>query len=366
MKRKRILCAVGTRPEAVKMAPVILELQKRGERFELLTVATAQHREMLDEVFKVFHIKPDVDLDLMRPNQSLIDITVRVLDAISQQIDAFKPHAVLAQGDTITVMTTATACFLKQVRFGHVEAGLRTGDLLAPFPEEFNRRVASLATHYHFAPTDGARKNLLAEGIPSARIHVTGNPIVDALRQMLARTNPPASPVPQGTPYVLMTCHRRESFGAKMHGIFGAVRDFAARHPDICVVYPVHPNPNVSGPAHNVLGASKNVLLTVPTDYPSFVHAMQNCLFILTDSGGMQEEGVTLGKPVLVLRDVTERPEGVEAGGCKLIGTDPNAIGSWMERLLNDRDLARTMSAASAVFGDGQASKRIADSLAAD
>jgi UDP-N-acetylglucosamine 2-epimerase (non-hydrolysing) len=366
MKRKKILCVVGTRPEAIKMAPIILRLQERKGDFELLTVAAAQHRELLDDVFTVFRIHPDTDLDIMRPNQTLADIAVRVLEAMPSLFDSFHPDVVMAQGDTTTVMATAMACYFNAARFAHVEAGLRTGNLFAPYPEEFNRRVAALAAHYHFAPTEGAQRNLLAEGVPPARIHVTGNPIVDALRYILARTQPPPSPVPAGTPYVLMTCHRRESFGPAIRGIFGAVRDFADRHPGLRVWYPVHPNPNVSVPAREILADLPNILLTEPLDYITFLHALKGCRFLLTDSGGIQEEGVTLGKPVLVLRNVTERPEGVEAGGCQLVGTDPEAVGSWLERLLTDDGIYEKMSSASAVFGDGRTADQIADILAVD
>ncbi len=364
--RKRVMCVVGTRPEAIKMAPILLEFRRRKNRFNLLTVATAQHRELLDDVFNLFAIRPDVDLDVMRPNQTLADITIRILDALPRLFDTFRPDVVLAQGDTTTVMAAATACFFRKIPFGHVEAGLRSGDLFAPYPEEFNRRVVSLAAQYHFAPTDGARRNLLAEAVPAERIHVTGNPIVDALRSILARTRAPRRPVPAGAPFILMTCHRRESFGEPVRGVFGAVRDFARRHPDWFVWYPVHPNPNVHRPARDILGRVPNVLLTQPVNYVTLLHAMRACRFVLTDSGGIQEEGVTLGKPVLVLRGVTERPEGVKAGGCRLVGTDPKAVGSWLERLLTDRKAYRRMSNASAVFGDGHAAKRIADVLAAD
>ncbi|MFH0908184.1 MAG: UDP-N-acetylglucosamine 2-epimerase (non-hydrolyzing) [bacterium] len=279
MSKKRILCVVGTRPEAIKMAPVILELQRRADSFETTVMATAQHREMLDDVMKVFGIRPDIDLDIMTPNQRLADITCRVLSEMSRYVREKKPDAVLAQGDTTTVMAASMACFFEQARFGHVEAGLRIGDLTAPFPEEFNRRVAALATHYHFAPTELGRKNLLKEGIHDASIHVTGNTVVDALQHILKHTTEPARPVPSDSPYVLMTCHRRESFGEKVRGVFECVCAFAQDHPDLHIWYPVHPNPNVKRPAAEILGGVKNVILTNPIDYITFLHARRHRRF---------------------------------------------------------------------------------------
>jgi UDP-N-acetylglucosamine 2-epimerase (non-hydrolysing) len=364
MPKKRILCVVGTRPEAIKMAPVILELQRRAESFETTVMATAQHREMLDDVMKVFAIRPDIDLNIMTRDQRLSDVTSKVLLEITRYIREKNPDAVLAQGDTTTVMATAMACFYEHARFGHVEAGLRTGDLTAPFPEEFNRRVAALATHFHFAPTDLGRQNLLKEGIPDASIHVTGNTVVDALKHILKHTSEPARPVPAGSRYVLMTCHRRESFGEKVRGVFESVRAFAQKHPDLHIWYPVHPNPNVKGPAGEILGGLKNVMLTEPVDYITFLHAIRHCFFLLTDSGGIQEEATSMGKPALVLRDMTERPEGVLAGACELVGTDRDRISSAMERLVTDEEHYRRMSVSRDVFGDGRASDRIAQTLA--
>ena len=361
MSKKRILCVVGTRPEAIKMAPVILELKRRTDAFETTVMATAQHREMLDDVMKVFGIRPDIDLNIMTRNQTLSDITCKVLHEMTRYLREKKPDAVLAQGDTTTVMATSMACFFEHSRFGHVEAGLRTGDLTAPFPEEFNRRVAALATRYHFAPTDLGRQNLLKEGIADGHSHVTGNTVVDALKHILKHTAEPARPVPAGSRYVLMTCHRRESFGEKVRGVFAAVRAFAEKHPDLHVWYPVHPNPNVKVPAEEILGGVKNVILSDPVDYITFLHAIRNCLFLLTDSGGIQEEATTLGKPVLVLRDMTERPEGVHAGVCELVGTDPARVARSMERLVADPEHYRRMSVGKDVFGDGLAAQRIAN-----
>lgn len=366
MSKKRILCVVGTRPEAIKMAPVILELQRRADTFETTVMATAQHREMLDDVMKVFAIRPDIDLDIMTRDQRLGDIACKVLHEMTRYVHEKKPDAVLAQGDTTTVMATSMACFFENTRFGHVEAGLRTGDLTAPFPEEFNRRVAAMATYFHFAPTDLGRQNLLKEGIRDEHVHVTGNTVVDALNHILQHTTEPARPIPSGSRYVLMTCHRRESFGGKIRGIFETVRAFARKHPNLHIWYPVHPNPNVKGPAEEILGGVQNVVLTEPVDYITFLHAIRGCHFLLTDSGGIQEEATTLGKPVLVLRDMTERPEGVQAGVCELVGTDPACIAGSMERLVSDMNHYRRMSVGKDVFGDGKASQRIADVLAGE
>lgn len=364
MSRQHILCVIGTRPEAIKMAPVVLELQKRPEHFQTTVLATAQHREMLDQVLDIFAIRPDIDLDLMTHNQTLTAITCRVLGSLE---DFFKRHRVdvlLAQGDTTTAMASAVACFYHRIPFGHVEAGLRTGNLQAPFPEEFNRRVAALATCHHFAPTEHARQALLSERIDPATIHVTGNTVVDALHHILRHTQPAPTPVPAGRRYVLMTCHRRESFGEPLRGIFQTVRAFAQRHPDLVIWYPVHPNPNVTGPAHEILGGLPNVLLTKPVDYVTFLHAMTTCHFLLTDSGGIQEEAATLGKPVLVLREVTERPEGVEAGVSRLVGVQPEVIADALEELLTRPAVYERMSKGRGVFGDGTAARRIADVLA--
>jgi UDP-N-acetylglucosamine 2-epimerase (non-hydrolysing) len=364
MARKKIVCVIGTRPEAVKVAPVILELRRRPDLFETHVLVTAQHRQMLDQMLAVFGVMPDTDLDIMQANQTLSDVTHRVLQGMDAYLKARQPDVVLAQGDTTTVMATAMACFYGHTAFGHIEAGLRTGDCWAPFPEEFNRRVAGLVARYHFAPTRGSALNVKREGMDPATIYVTGNTVIDALQYVLARTQPPKTPVPAGAPYVLMTCHRREIFGAGIREVFETVRDFAVRHPELYVWYPVHPNPNVLEPARTILGGTPNVLLTEPLDYVAFLHAMNGALLMLSDSGGVQEEAPALKKPVLVLRDVTERPEGVEAGTCLLVGPHRDRIESALERLLSDQAMYDRMANTPNPYGDGLACRRIADILA--
>lgn len=364
MARKKIVCVVGTRPEAVKVAPVILELRRRADLFETHVLVTAQHRQMLDQMLAVFDIAPDTDLDIMKANQTLGDVTCRVLEGMGSFLKTYHPDVVLAQGDTTTVMATAMACFYGHTAFGHIEAGLRTGDCWAPFPEEFNRRVAALVSRYHFAPTRGSALNVRREGVDPSTIYVTGNTVIDALQLVLGRTRPPGTPVPAGAPYVLMTCHRREIFGAGVREVFETVRDFARRHPDLYVWYPVHPNPNVLGPAREILGGVSNILLTEPLDYVGFLHAMNGAYLMLSDSGGVQEEAPALKKPVLVLRDVTERPEGVEAGTCLLVGPHRERIESALERLLTDRAMYDRMANTPNPYGDGKACGRIADILA--
>lgn len=346
------------------MAPVILELRQHPAEFDVHVLVTAQHRQMLDQMLAVFGIRPDTDLDIMRPNQTLRDVTCRVLHGMDEYLAAHKPDVVLAQGDTTTVMATAVACFYGHAAFGHIEAGLRTGDCWAPYPEEFNRRVAGLVARYHFAPTRGSALNLRREGMDPSTIYVTGNTVIDALQYVLGRTKPPPKPVPQGAPYVLMTCHRREIFGAGVREVFETVRDFALRRRDLYVWYPVHPNPNVQAPAREILGPVANILLTDPLDYVSFLHAMNGAYLLLSDSGGVQEEAPALGKPVLVLRDVTERPEGVEAGTCLLVGPHREKIEPALERLLDDRETYQRMANAPNPYGDGHSARRISDILA--
>lgn len=363
MARKKVLCVVGTRPEAVKVAPVILELRKRPDLFEPIVMSTGQHRQILDQMMTTFDLKPDVDLDIMKANQTLTDVTVRVLSAMHDYLVSNKPDVVLAQGDTTTVMAASVACFYTHVPFGHIEAGLRTGDRWSPFPEEFNRRVAALVARYHFAPTQESADNLLPEGIDPKTIHVTGNTVIDALKYVVGRTQPPPKPVPDGAQYILMTCHRREIFGEKVVEVFQTVRDFARAHRDVYVWYPVHPNPNVSKPAREILGNELNVVLTEPLDYVTFLHAMNGAYLMLSDSGGVQEEAPSLGKPVLVLRDVTERPEGVAAGTCELVGPHRQKIEAALHRLFNDKAEYARMSGARNPYGDGHASQRIAEIL---
>ncbi|MBN1676218.1 MAG: UDP-N-acetylglucosamine 2-epimerase (non-hydrolyzing) [Kiritimatiellae bacterium] len=362
--RPRVLCVVGTRPEAIKMAPVVERLRAAPDLFDVRVMVTAQHRALLDQALRIFDIRPDVDLNIMTERQTLSSITQRVLAGMESYFVHNPTDLVLAQGDTTTVMAASMACFYAGVPFGHVEAGLRTGDYQAPYPEEYNRRVVSLASDYHFAPTEQAGQNLLREGVPESRVFVTGNPVVDALLDVLRRTEPPPKPIPADAPYVLLTCHRRESFGEPIREIFGAVRTFAESRPDLYVWYPVHPNPNVREPADEILGKVRNVFLSEPLDYVAFAHAMHGALLILSDSGGVQEEAPSLGKPVLVLRDVTERPEAVTAGTCRLVGADRGRILSNLAALLDDAAEYRAMSERSNPFGDGDAAERIVAILA--
>ncbi len=364
MKPRTILSVIGTRPEAIKMAPVIRALRKSPELFQARILVTAQHREMLDQVLEVFSLTPDADLNLMRPNQSLSGLTARAVKEIGGYLEINRPDLVLVQGDTTTMMSAALASFYARLPFAHVEAGLRTGDLFAPYPEEFNRRMAGLLASLHFPPTRQSAANLEREGVDRSAIKITGNTVIDALFHTLANTAAPPKPGPPDLPYVLMTCHRREIFGEPIREIFSAVRSFFSVHPEIYLWYPVHPNPNVKEPAAEILSGLKNVLLTDPLDYPAFCHAMKDARLILSDSGGVQEEAPALGKPVLVLRDATERPEGVAAGTCRLVGPHRDRIISSLEELLFDRDAYNRMAGAKNPYGDGRAAERIVSVLA--
>lgn len=362
---KRILAVVGTRPEAIKMAPVIRAL--RSEPWaEVRVLATAQHRQMLDQVLDAFAIVPDVDLDIMAPNQTLPELTSRLLSRLDEVFARERPDAVLIQGDTTTVMTAAMAAFYRHIAVGHVEAGLRTGDLQNPFPEEMNRIVAGRLSRWHFAPTAGARDNLLREGFDPASVHVTGNTVIDALLEVVQREVPLPVEVPEGRRMLLVTAHRRENFGAPFREVCEAVRDIADRHADVHVVYPVHPNPNVSGPAHEILSGHARIVLCPPLDYLPFVAAMKRAHLILTDSGGVQEEAPALGKPVLVMRQETERPEAVEAGVVKLVGPVREAIVAEASRLLDDPEAYARMARGVSPYGDGRAAGRIVDILGRD
>jgi UDP-N-acetylglucosamine 2-epimerase (non-hydrolysing) len=363
--RKRILVVVGTRPEAIKMAPVVTAL-RREPWAEVRILATAQHREMLDQVFAAFGLTPDVDLDIMRPDQSLPELTARLLLALDRVLADEAPDVVLAQGDTTTVMAVAMAAFYRRIPLGHVEAGLRTGDLRNPFPEEMNRVLAGRLARWHFAPTAESRDNLLAEGLDPASIHLTGNTVIDALLQVARMDTPLPVEVPEGRRLVLVTAHRRENFGAPFLEVCHAIRDLADAHPDIHVLYPVHPNPNVSGPAQRILGGHPSITLCPPLDYLGFVAAMKRAYLILTDSGGVQEEAPALGKPVLVMRRETERPEAVAEGVVKLVGPDRTAILEEAGRLLRDPRAYAAMAKGASPYGDGFAASRIADILRAN
>jgi len=369
--RKKVLAVFGTRPEAIKLAPLVLELRARAE-FEVRVCVTAQHRQMLDQVLETFAIRPDYDLGIMQPGQDLFDVTARCLTGLRPVLEKERPAWVVVEGDTTTVFAAALAAFYLDIRVAHVEAGLRTGDKRRPFPEEINRRLASHIADLHFAPTESARRNLRNEGIPEHSIHVTGNTVVDALLYIRDKyrgrwpappgMRPLSSKEAAGKRLVLVTGHRRESFGAGFERICEALRRIAQR-PDVEVVYPVHLNPNVQKPVFGILGDLPNVQLIEPVPYVPFVGLMESAYLILTDSGGIQEEAPSLGKPVLVMREVTERPEAVEAGTVKLVGTDVERIVNGVNELLDDPAVYQRMSRAHNPYGDGQAARRIADIL---
>ena len=354
----KIVCVVGTRPEAIKMAPVISALGKT-DWAAVRVLATAQHRAMLDQVLNLFKITPDIDLNIMRPNQSLTSLTARLLLDLDNVLISEKPDAVLAQGDTTTVMTTALACFYHQIPFGHVEAGLRTGDMLNPFPEEMNRVMAGKFARWHFAPTEGSRRNLLAESIPDNQIFVTGNTVIDALLHISARELPLGIDIASSRRLILVTAHRRENFGEPFLNICRAIRFLADTNPDVEFLYPVHPNPNVVEPVTRLLAGHARITLCDPLDYAPFVAAMKQAYLILTDSGGVQEEAPALGRPVLVMRHETERPEAVDAGVVKLVGPDYANIVGETQKLLDDPAAYRSMARGVSPYGDGHAAGRI-------
>lgn len=357
---KTILCVVGTRPEAIKMAPVILRL-RADSTFNVRVLATAQHRDLLDQILTCFNIKPDIDLDIMRPNQSLASLTSALLDKIDAVLADIRPDLVIGQGDTTTVMATALACFYRRVLFAHVEAGLRTRDLDNPFPEEMNRIVAGRLAALHFAPTETSRDNLLREHIPEDRIWVTGNTVIDALRTVANMQPSLGIDIDDTKRMILVTAHRRENFGAPLERICQAIRQVADANDDVEVLFPVHPNPHVRQTAHKLLSNHPRVRLCLPLDYVPFVAAMQKSYLILSDSGGVQEEAPALGKPVLVLREETERPEAVEAGVVKLVGTETAVVTSAVQRMLDDADEYARAARGVSPYGDGQAAQRIFD-----
>lgn len=358
MKKTKILCVAGTRPEAIKMAPVILAL-KEQPTIDCRVLATAQHRHMLDQVMAFFGIVPDIDLDIMRPNQALASLTARLLVEIDKVLESEQPAAVIAQGDTTTVMTVALACFYRRIPFGHVEAGLRTWDIQNPFPEEANRVIAGRLTRWHFAPTESSRQNLRKEGIPEQDITVTGNTVIDALLMTAQRDLPLGFAIDPAQRLVLVTAHRRENFGEPFDEVCRALKTLAERNPDVQFLYPVHPNPNVKDVAHATLAGLKNFTLCEPLDYAPFVAAMKRAYLIISDSGGVQEEAPALGKPVLVLRDETERPEAVDVGVVKLVGPHYDAIVTQAQRLLDDLVAYKAMARGVSPYGDGKASARI-------
>jgi len=365
---KKILTVFGTRPEAIKLGPVIHELKKYPE-IETRICVTAQHREMLDQVLNLFELRPDIDLNLMRPDQSLAAITAEVVSEMEYVLEAEKPDVVVIQGDTTTVMATALAAFYKKIAIAHVEAGLRSGDIYSPYPEEMNRRVVSMVASYHFAPTLRAVDNLLKEGVPKDRIFLTGNTVIDALKMIVARPAPEeaqrilrlagcdgAYPPKR---LILVTAHRRENFGKRLENVCKALRKIVENSPDVAMVYPVHMNPNVRKPVEKTLKGLDRMVLTEPVSYDVLAHLMQKAYMIMTDSGGIQEEAPALGKPVLVMREETERPEGIEAGTARLVGTNEERIVEEAEKLLNDREAYDAMAKAINPYGDGHAAERI-------
>ena len=358
----RVLVVVGTRPEGIKLAPVAAALNARGD-LDVRVALTGQHTDLLDQVLGVFHLEVDWDLNIMREGQDLFDVASGCLLGLRDVLRSWRPELVLVQGDTATVLFGALAAFFERCRVGHVEAGLRSGDRARPFPEEVFRRLTGGVADLHFAPTARARDNLLREGVDATSIHLTGNTVVDALERVGAAEHTPSSAalrdaLATGRRLVLLTAHRRESFGAPLREALGAVRALADRHPDIEVLYPVHPNPNVSGPAREVLGEHPRIRLTAPLDYLDLVHALRAAALVLTDSGGIQEEAPSFGTPVLVLREVTERPEGVAAGAARLVGTDAALIGAAADAALR---APRGAAGGPNPYGDGRAAERIAD-----
>ena len=368
MKRPLTVGVVfGTRPEAIKMAPVIFELQKHPE-FQPVLIATSQHRQMLDQVLQIFNIRPDIDLDLMQPNQTLAGITCRVLQASDSLLQKTPLDCLMVQGDTTTAFAAALAAFYRRIPVAHVEAGLRTGDIQNPYPEEANRRLAAVVTDLHFAPTAIARENLLAEGVSSDRVVVTGNTVVDAVHALM-KMGAMDQPLPDGIPddgskIILVTSHRRESWGDDLENICAALRTLVFRFPEVRVVYPVHLNPNVRGTVQECLAGVDRVHLTPPMDYFTFSSLLRRCHLVLTDSGGVQEEAPAYGKPVLVLRKVTERPEASMIGMSVIVGTSREAIVSEASKLINNQAAYQAMAQGENPYGDGRAAERIVESLA--
>lgn len=366
---KKIMLVFGTRPEAIKMCPLVKELEKR-DSFEVIVCVTGQHRQMLDQVLQVFAVEPDYDLSIMKENQTLFDVTTNILNAIGAVLETAKPDVVLVHGDTSTTFVTALACFYKQIPVGHVEAGLRTYNIHSPYPEEFNREAVSIIARYHFAPTALSRDNLLREGKDAGSIWVTGNTAIDAMKMTVRpEYSHPELTWASGSRLILITAHRRENLGEPMHHMFRAIRRVMEEHPDVKAIYPIHMNPQVRRTANEVFGDAadggkeERMHIIEPLDVLDFHNFMKQSYLILTDSGGIQEEAPSLGKPVLVMRDTTERPEGIEAGTLKLVGTNEETIYREFKRLLNDSEEYRRMEYASNPYGDGHASERIADIL---
>jgi len=372
MDKKKVLTVFGTRPEAIKMAPLVHAFAN-DERFESKCCVTAQHREMLDQVLELFEIKPDYDLDLMRAGQTLNDVTARIIQELKPVLQEFRPDVVLVHGDTATTFAASLAAYYEQIEVGHVEAGLRTGDIYSPWPEEANRRLTGVLTKYHFAPTETSKQNLLRENFKPESIHITGNTVIDALlmvKDKIDSDNELNLGLAAQFPYldkdkklVLVTGHRRESFGGGFERICEALAQTAKQHSDVQILYPMHLNPNVREPVNRILGEIDNILLIEPQQYLPFIYLMTRAHIILTDSGGIQEEAPSLGKPVLVMRDTTERPEAVTAGTVKLVGTDVKKITQELSLLLEDEYLYEQMSHAHNPYGNGDSCKKILEML---
>lgn len=370
---KKVLLVFGTRPEAIKMAPLALELQQNIQEFETKVCVTGQHRQMLDQVLELFDLKPDFDLNLMKPGQTLSDVTSGVLKGLEQVFDQWMPDIILVHGDTATTFAASLAGYYHKIKIGHVEAGLRTGDLYSPWPEEANRKLTGVLANYHFAPTDSSYQNLIKENVNPETIIVTGNTVIDALLQvkdkveqdqdLIHKFEQEFKFIDKEKKLVLVTGHRRENFGQGFLNICTALANLARRYSDIQIVYPVHLNPNVQKPVNELLSGIDNIFLIDPQDYLPFVYLMNRSYLILTDSGGIQEEAPSLGKPVLVMRDTTERPEAVEAGTVRLVGTDVNTIETAVSELLEDTSLYNAMADAYNPYGDGTACQQIIDFL---
>ncbi len=360
---KKVMLVFGTRPEAIKMCPLVNELKSR-KGVETVVCVTGQHRQMLDQVLDTFHVMPDYDLSIMKEKQTLFDITTNILNGIGKVLDEAKPNAVLVHGDTSTTFVTALACFYKQIPVGHVEAGLRTYDIYSPYPEEFNRQAVGIVAKYHFAPTEMAKNNLLREGKNPETIYVTGNTAIDALKTTVKTDySHPELKWAEGSRLIVITAHRRENLGEPMRHMFRAIRRIMDEHPDVKAIYPIHMNPVVREIANAELGDCDRIHIIEPLDVLDFHNFLARAYLILTDSGGIQEEAPSLGKPVLVMRDTTERPEGVAAGTLRLVGTDEDVIYHHFRELLTDTQEYQKMAMASNPYGDGTASQQIADVL---
>ena len=366
VKKLKVMPIFGTRPEAIKMAPLILELKKRAAEFETVVTVTAQHREMLDQVLEIFEITPDYDLDVMQPDQTITTITTNVMNRLEQVIQAEKPDIILVHGDTTTTFAASLAAFYNKTAIGHVEAGLRTWNKYSPYPEEMNRQLTDVLSDLYFAPTLQSKENLLQENHPVEQVYVTGNTAIDALKQTVAQDyqHDILEKVDFSKKVILVTMHRRENQGKPMEQVFKAMKDVVAKHPDTEIIYPVHLSPTVQKLAHAAFDGVERVHLIDPLDVVDFHNLAARSHFIMSDSGGVQEEAPSLGKPVLVLRDTTERPEGITAGTLKLVGTEYENVKREMTALLEDEDQYQQMAQAKNPYGDGQASRRILDAIA--